>query len=256
MNNIGYRIVPNTTPTKDVAPFLGLAVPAGSLACDNILAKMVESGTRMSEATAKYLLEAAYELLAETVAERNVRIAIGSVTVGPTIYGSFPSEDAAFDPKRNVLCVGATLSASLQSRVSATDPSFIGGEDGTSRVKMHTVYDLGTMERGAIRGTGRFRIAGIDLTVPDGEDESLELWSADGSAKVSDVTVVANDGGQQITAMLPASAKVGVGRYKLRLQSHGIDPSSRLATVTLAVTVVEPVTGEAAEDKADDVVDS
>ncbi len=240
MNNVGYKIVANTTPTKNVAPYLGLAIPAGSLAYDNILTKMVASGTHMTASTAKYLLEASYELMKDIIREENVRIALGSVTVYPSITGSFPSEDAPFDEDRNALTVEASYSQALQSQVGALTPQSAGAtSEASSSVKMHTVYDLETMQRGVIRGAKEFRIAGIDLAVPDASDESLELWAHDMSAKVSDVTIVSNDGGQQVKAALPATGKVAKGRYKLCLKSHGLDPSAPLATVTLAVTVTE-----------------
>ena len=34
---IGYKIVPNNSPTQDAAPYTGQAIPNGSLAFDNIL---------------------------------------------------------------------------------------------------------------------------------------------------------------------------------------------------------------------------
>ena len=36
---VGYRLVRNGTSTADRAPYLGVAVPVGSLAYDNILTR-------------------------------------------------------------------------------------------------------------------------------------------------------------------------------------------------------------------------
>ena len=126
-----------TTPA-DASHTIGVAVPIGSLAYDNILRRMLERGTFMTRATAQYFLN-------------------------------------------------------------------------------------------------EFRIVGIDLTVPDGEDESLALVAADGTTKVADITVVSTDDGQRIVCTL-ASA-VPAGTYYVRLVSHGLDPTAPLSTVLHKVAV-------------------
>ena len=117
--NIGYKLVKNCmAATAEKAPYLGMAIPVGSLAYDNILKKMVESGTKMTQPTAKFFLDALYEYATEKIAEEQVRINVGTVSIYPMIDGSFDSEDAPFDPKRNTLYVGATL----PSRFGLTSP--------------------------------------------------------------------------------------------------------------------------------------
>ena len=57
--NIGYKLVKNMMPaTAGKAPYLGMAIPAGSLAYDNILKEMIKAGTKMTRPTAKYFLDA------------------------------------------------------------------------------------------------------------------------------------------------------------------------------------------------------
>ena len=47
--NVGYRLVKNNMPaTAGTAPYLGMAIPVGSLAYDNILGEMIAHGTKMS----------------------------------------------------------------------------------------------------------------------------------------------------------------------------------------------------------------
>ena len=239
--SIGYKIVPNNSPTQDAAPYTGQAIPNGSLAFDNILKSMVDGGTRMTVATARFFLEAFYELVADITAVECRRASTGTVSVFPAISGSFPSEDADFDPERNRLFVDAALSKSLQEQVAALAPGYAGEPGEASSVRISSAYDLGTMERGVVRGTGELRLAGVNLAVPDGEDESLGLWKADLSEKVADFVVVSTDGGQRITVRLADTAEVAKGKYKIRLASHGLDPTAKLAVVTLPVTVVEAV---------------
>ena len=99
-NKISYRLVANMTPTAAKAPYTGMAIPVGSLAYDNILSAMIKSGTRLTQATAKFFLDAFYEYAAEKIADSTVRISIGDVAVYPMIGGSFESEDAQFDPAK------------------------------------------------------------------------------------------------------------------------------------------------------------
>ena len=241
-SSIGYKIVPNSTATADVAPYLGSAIPADSLAFDNILAKMVDSGAHMTVSTARYFLEAFYELAAEEM-KNCARVTTGSVSIFPAISGSFPSEDAELDPERNKLFVDAEVAQSLQAKVGALVPGYAGDAGDVARVKISSVICSATGEWDVIRGTGAFGIAGIDLTVPDGEDESLELWNAALTEKVCDIAVDQTDGGQRIGAHLVCEHGVPKGKYKVRLASHGIDPTSRLAIVTRNVALAEAVPG-------------
>ena len=239
--NIGYKLVKNCmAATAEKAPYLGMAIPVGSLAYDNILKEMISSGTKMTQPTAKYFLDALYEFAAERIAEESVRISIGTVSIYPMIDGSFDSEDAEFDPERNSLYVGATLSQSLRDRVAGIVPDS-SGESAGGTVKMDRIYDLTSKLRGVITGTDAFRISGRNLAVPDAEDESLALYAKDGVTKVTDIVVTETDGGQLITCQLSAAVGVPKGTYKVRLASHGLDPTDPLTVATLTVTLVEAV---------------
>ena len=77
---VGYRLVRNATSTAEKAPYLGVTVPVGSLAYDNILARMLDRGTHMTRATAQYFLNAFYQYAAETIADEVVRINMGAVS--------------------------------------------------------------------------------------------------------------------------------------------------------------------------------
>ena len=246
--NIGYKLVKNNMPaTAEKAPYLGMAIPVGSLAYDNILREMIDGGTKMSLATARYFLEAFYDYAAKKIAADAVRINTGTVAIYPMIDGSFDSEDAEFDPKRNSLYVGATLSQSLRDRVAGIVPDS-SGESAGGTVKMDRIYDIESQTRGVIDGTKSFRISGRNLTVPDGDDESLALYAKDGVTKVTDIVVSETDGGQQITCQLSAAVGVPKGTYKVRLASHGLDPTDPLTVATLTVTLVSEIPAPPAPD--------
>ena len=233
--NIGYRLVRNATSTADKAPYLGVAVPVGSLAYDNVLQRMLDRGTYMTRATAQYFLNAFFEYAAEAIANDVVRINMGAVSLYPMIGGTFDSEDDAYREPRNSLYVGATLSQEIRDAVSGIVPESLGAERAAGSVRISSVMDLASETYRLIDGTNQFRIAGIDLTVPDGEDESLTLVAPDGVTKVADITVVSTEDGQRIVCVL-ASA-VPAGTYNVRLVSHGLDPTAPLATVLHRVTV-------------------
>ena len=232
---VGYRLVRNGTSTADRAPYLGVAVPIGSLAYDNILQRMLNRGTFMTRATAQYFLNAFYEYAAERIAEDVVRINMGAVSLYPMIGGSFDSEDDGFRAPRNTLYVGATLSQEIRDAVAGISPASLGAGSANGTVKISSVMDLASETYRLIDELKEFRIVGIDLTVPDGEDESLTLVAADGATKVADITVVRTDDGQRIVCTL-ASA-VPAGTYYVRLVSHGLDPTAPLSTVLHRVAV-------------------
>ena len=77
--------------------------------------------------------------------------------------------------------------------------------------------------------------------MPDGADESLGLYAKDGVSKVADIVVSETDGGQQLFCHLSDAAAVPKGTYKVRLASHGLDPTDPLTVATLTVTLVEAI---------------
>ena len=236
---VGYRLVRNATSTADRAPYLGIAVPVGSFAYENILQRMLDRGTFMTRATAQYFLNALYEFAAERIADDIVRINMGAVSLYPMIGGPFDSEDDTFRVPRNTLYIGATLSQDIRDAVSGVSPASLGTGPESGSVKISSVMDLASETYRLIDGQKRFRIAGIDLTVPDGEDESLALVAEDGLTKVADIAVVSTEDGQRIVCSL-ASA-VPAGSYHVRLVSHGLDPTAPLVTALHRVTVKAPV---------------
>lgn len=239
--NIGYKLIKNRmAATAEKAPYLGMAIPVGSLAYDNILKEMIKSGTKMTQPTAKYFLDALYEFAAERIAAEQVRINVGTVSIYPMIDGSFDSEDAPFDPKRNTLYVGATLSQELRDRVAGIAPDF-AGDASLGTVKLHSCMDQETEVFKVISGTKAFCLAGANVTVPDGADESLALYAKNGVDKVADIVVSETDGGQRLFCHLSDAAAVPKGTYKVRLASHGLDPTDPLTVATLTVTLVEAV---------------
>ena len=121
--------------------------------------------------------------------------------------------------------------------VAGVTPANLGAEAAGGTVRISSVMDLASETYRLINGLNEFRIAGIDLTVPDGEDESLALVAADGATKAADITVVSTEDGQRIVCTL-ASA-VPKGTYYVRLVSHGLDPTSPLTTVLHKVSVKE-----------------
>ena len=236
IRKVGYRLVRNAmSTTADKAPFLGVAIPVGSSAYGEILKRMLKNGTFMTNATVRYLLNAFYEYAAERIAEDVVRINMGSFAIYPMIGGSFDSEDDEFRAPRNTLYVGATLSRELRDTVSGIVPKRLGDDSAKDSVKISSIMDLASETYRLIVGVDEFRIAGIDLTVPDGEDESLSLVAEDGETKVADITVVSTEEGQRIICVL-ASA-VPAGMYYVRLVSHGLDPTAPLSTVLYSVKV-------------------
>ena len=170
-----------------------------------------------------------------------MRINLGTVAFYPMIDGSFDSEDAPFDPKRYTLYVGASISQDLRDRVAGIAPDY-AGDVSLGTVKLHSCMDLAGQNFKAIDGTNPFRLAGANLTVPDAEDESLAIYAKDGVTKVTDITVSETDGGQLITCQLSAAVGVPKDTYKVRLASHGLDPTDPLTVATLTVTLVEAVT--------------
>ena len=136
--------------------------------------------------------------------------------------------------------VGASLSQELRDRVAGIAPDF-AGDVSLGTVKLHSCMDLETEVFKVIRGTEDFCLAGANVVVPDGEDESLALYAKDGVTKVTDIVVSETDGGQQLFCHLSDAAAVPKGTYKVRLASHGLDPTDPLTVATLTVTLVEAI---------------
>ena len=243
IHNVGYKLVRNATPTADRAPYVGLAIPAGSLATDNILKSMIDQGTYLTNSTCQFFLDEFFEYAAETIAADIVRINLGTISIYPMIGGGFDSEDDTYREPRNSLYVGVTLAQGLRDTVAEIEPEFMGDAADESSVRIWSVMDIASQVFRTINRLQPFHIAGTDLTVPDGPDESLALYKTDGTTKVCDITVSENDGGQRLVCSLETSA-IAKGTYLVRLASHGLDPTTPLAVVSHKVTVLaaEPTT--------------
>ena len=118
---------------------------------------------------------------------------------------------------------GATLSQEIRDAVSGITPASLGAAAANGIVKISSVMDLASETYRLIDGLNEFRIVGIDLTVPDGEDESLVLVAADGTTKAADITVVSTEDGQRIVCTLASAVPARASPAARRSGS----PSSR-----------------------------
>ena len=117
---VGYRLKKNPLKTKDKVPYLVDVVPTGTVNLDTILTEVAES-LNITKARARLCYDAMFELIHEELAKGNkVQTPFGLME--PAISGSFDTEDAPFDPKRNKVYVKVTPPKAIRDALKKIVP--------------------------------------------------------------------------------------------------------------------------------------
>ena len=239
--NIGYKLIKNCmAATAEKAPYLGMAIPVGSLAYDNILKEMIKAGTKMTQPTAKFFLDALYEFAAEKIAADVVRINLGTVSIYPMIDGSFDSEDAAFDPERNSLQLAVRLDDDVKNELADVVPAIVS-DASVTKLRVDNVMDIEIPRPfNLIHGKHVFSVAGLKMVL---DDEGAEVFLQNARGTTFEVVIDEVKSSQLFTAH--TAAILEPGDYKLIVKSRGGDAEGPLQTVFRKVKylqVVDPPT--------------
>ena len=155
---IGYRIRKNPLKTKDVVPYLGEVVPVGTCDLDQIV-KDVAANLGITVARSRMLFNALIEEITELLKQGNkVQTPFGLME--PAISGSFETEDAPFDPKRNKVYVKVTPPKAIRDALKKVVPERLDASSALLEIAAVVTSSLGKKGYNAVRVGESFAVSG------------------------------------------------------------------------------------------------
>ena len=234
----------NATSTSDKAKYLYTAKSNGSVsAAEFAQLYLKEKGGEGSIARAEYeLSEFAAQILDLVRETGGVTISLPFGTIETYCEGSTDSMYA--DPMPESCYLGLTISPDLAKEFAKIEATIPTGEQpcalkrARSCDKVEDANDASS-DAGYINGTVPFYLFGRGMTYGR-TGETIELWAADLSAKVSDVTVLENTCSSLLKCQLATAP--AAGKYKLVMETFAGD-----AALTVPYTLMLELPVKAAE---------
>ena len=214
----------NTSATHDVAPYTGSYISKETVALAEFAAAVgAKCGLPAIQVIA--IIGGAFDAIAALEREALVRVHTDLGVVCGVITGSFPSADAAFDPKRNALVLALRLDDALRLDLTDVTPTIIT-DASLTKLRVDNLMDL-EEERpmNLIHGQHAFRVAGFNMVLSDeGAEAHLENALGTTFALVIDRIVTHQLFEAHTAELLPA------GDYKLVVKSRAGDAEGPLQT--------------------------
>ena len=159
---IGYRIRKNPLKTKDVVPYLGEIVPVGTCDLDRIV-KDVAANLGITVARSRMIFNAMIEEITELLKQgKKVETPFGLME--PAISGSFDTEDAPFDPKRNKVYVKVTPPKAIRDALKKVIPERLDAPSAPLEIDAVVTSSLGKKGYNAVRVGEAFAVSGQGLS--------------------------------------------------------------------------------------------
>ena len=159
---VGYRLRKNPLKTKDAVPYLADVVPTGTANLDMILSEVAES-LNITKARARLCFDAMFELIHEELAKGN-KVETPFGLMEPAISGSFDTEDAPFDPKRNKVYVRVTPTKAIRDALKKVVPERLDAPSAPLEIAAVVTSSLGKKGYNAVRVGEAFAVSGQGLS--------------------------------------------------------------------------------------------
>ena len=214
----------NTGALRETAPYVGSYISKEQVALAGF-AEAVGAKCGLPAIQVIAIIGGAFDAIAALEREALVRVRTDIGVVCGVITGSFPSADAAFDPKRNALELALRLDDALRLDLTDVTPTIIT-DASLTKLRVDNLMDL-EEERpmNLIHGQHAFRVAGFNMVLSD-EGAAAYLENALGTtfALVIDRIVTHQLFEAHTAELLPA------GDYKLVVKSRAGDAAGPLQT--------------------------
>ena len=251
----------NTGALRETAPYVGSYISKEQVALAGF-AEAVGAKCGLPAIQVIAIIGGAFDAIAALEREALVRVRTDIGVVCGVITGSFPSADAAFDPKRNALVLALRLDDALRLDLTDVTPTIIT-DASLTKLRVDNLMDL-EEERpmNLIHGQHAFRVAGFNMVLSDeGAEAYLENALGTTFALVIDRIVTHQLFEAHTAELLPA------GDYKFVVKSRAGDAAGPLQTsfrkvkylrVEPPVPPVNPptISGAASQGEEDGVIDA
>ena len=214
----------NTGALRETAPYVGSYISKEQVALAGF-AEAVGAKCGLPAIQVIAIIGGAFDAIAALEREALVRVRTDIGVVCGVITGSFPSADAAFDPKRNALELALRLDDTLRLDLTDVTPTIIT-DASLTKLRVDNLMDL-EEERpmNLIHGQHAFRVAGFNMVLSDeGAEAYLENALGTTFALVIDRIVTHQLFEAHTAELLPA------GDYKLVVKSRAGDAAGPLQT--------------------------
>ena len=214
----------NTGALRETAPYVGSYISKEQVALAGF-AEAVGAKCGLPAIQVIAIIGGAFDAIAALEREALVRVRTDIGVVCGVITGSFPSADAAFDPKRNALVLALRLDDALRLDLTDVTPTIIT-DASLTKLRVDNLMDL-EEERpmNLIHGQHAFRVAGFNMVLSDeGAEAYLENALGTTFALVIDRIVTHQLFEAHTAELLPE------GDYKLVVKSRAGDAAGPLQT--------------------------
>ena len=155
---VGYKLRKNPLKTKDAVPYLADVVPVGTCDLDQIV-KDVAANLGITVARSRMTFNAMIEEITELLKQGNkVQTPFGLME--PAISGSFDTEDAPFDPKRNKVYVKVTPPKAIRDALKKIVPERLDAPTVPLEIAAVVTSSLGKKGYNAVRIGEAFAVSG------------------------------------------------------------------------------------------------
>ena len=196
---VGYRLRKNPLKTKDAVPYLADVVPTGTANLDTILTDVARE-LNITKARARLCFDAMFELIHEELAKgHKVQTPFGLME--PAISGSFDTEDAPFDPKRNKVYVKVMPPKSIRDALAKIVPERLDAPAAPLEIAAVVTSALGKSGYNAVSPGETFEVSG------QGFSDAVQVALVDKKGVRREVPVEAAKDTLLICGAAPAAAK-------------------------------------------------
>ena len=216
------KIHENTSPTKEVAQYLGSYITKTTVS----LMQLCKSAAELSgvpELKLQTLVENDIDAFIELERQGACRIHVDGGYVELRILGTFPAADSPWDPAKNSLVVAFTPDDEIRNHLVNVVPKIVTDETST-KVRVTNVFDVAEPKpTELIHGQNEYQMQGYNLCMDD-VGAKVELVNALGVRFECTVVRVINR--QNIVCR--SNAVLEPGDYKAVAYSRGGDPEGQL----------------------------
>ena len=245
------KIHENTSPTKEVAQYLGSYITKTTVS----LTQLCKSAAELSgvpELKLQTLIENDIDAFIDLERKGACRIHVDGGYVELRILGTFPAADSPWDPAKNALVVAFTPDDEIRNHLINEVPKIVTDETST-KVRVTNVFDVAHPKpTELIHGRNEYQMQGYNLCMDD-VGAKVELVNTLGVRFECTVVRVINR--QNIVCR--SNAVLEPGDYKAFAYSRGGDPEGQLLSDSRKVkyeSVVPSVDDIASEGHEGEIV--
>ena len=214
MNKIKFVLTPGTLD-KMQGKYTAIPISNGTLKGESLCESVSEGRPAIDSADAQLALSALVSEVTRLVGQ-GYTCSLPFGTIGPGITGSLPAMDSPLG-EDNAIVAQFSVNPVYHKQITSIVPS---RDKEADIVKIESIEDVATHQKGVIVGTNPFVITGWGLSMTQ-DGEALNLMSEDGSSTLDTATYIAE--GSQPPMFIRARLAVNnpAADYKLRLKSRG-----------------------------------